>query len=77
MPRNTSSQAEKLRHFQVLARVSNVINSSLEPKKVLELVLSEAVRVMQATSGSSDGRVAASAFAFARRSLSSWCSFYR
>jgi signal transduction histidine kinase len=52
MPRNASNQAEKLRHFQVLARVSNVINSSLEPKKVLELVLSEAVRVMQATSGS-------------------------
>jgi signal transduction histidine kinase len=36
----------------VLARVSSVINSSLEPKDVLNRVLAEAVRVMQATSGS-------------------------
>jgi signal transduction histidine kinase len=42
----------KLRQFEVLARVSSVINSSLEPKEVLDRVLAEAVRVMQATSGS-------------------------
>ena len=42
----------KLRHFEVLARVGNVINSSLEPQEVLDRVLGEAVRVMQATSGS-------------------------
>src|SRR5664280_1936339 len=45
-------QERKLRQFEVLARVSSVINSSLEPKEVLDRVLAEAVRVMQATSGS-------------------------
>lgn len=52
MPRVASSSDEKLRHFQLLARVSNVINSSLDPKKVLNLVLREAVRMMRASSGS-------------------------
>jgi len=42
----------KLRHYEVLARVSGVINSSLEPKRVLDLVLHEAVAAMNATSGS-------------------------
>jgi len=42
----------KLRHYEVLARVSGVINSSLEPKRVLDLVLHEAVDAMNATSGS-------------------------
>ena len=42
----------KLRHYEVLARVSQVINSSLEPKRVLDLVLREAVAVTKATSGS-------------------------
>ena len=42
----------KLRYYEVLARVSGVINSSLEPKRVLDLVLSEAVAAMNATSGS-------------------------
>jgi signal transduction histidine kinase len=51
-PRAPTSQERKLRQFEVLARVSSVINSSLEPKEVLNRVLAEAVRVMQATSGS-------------------------
>lgn len=42
----------KLRHYEVLARVSQVINSSLEPERVLDLVLREAVERMNATSGS-------------------------
>ena len=42
----------KLRHYEVLARVSKVINSSLEPERVLDLVLREAVALMHATSGS-------------------------
>ncbi|MEI8314571.1 MAG: GAF domain-containing protein [Verrucomicrobiota bacterium] len=42
----------KLRYYEVLARVSGVINSSLKPKRVLDLVLSEAVAAMSATSGS-------------------------
>jgi len=50
--RSATSQEPRLRQFEVLARVSNVINSSLEPKDVLNRVLGEAVRVMQATSGS-------------------------
>jgi signal transduction histidine kinase len=52
MPRNVSSQAGKLRRLELLARVSSVINSSLEPQKVLNLVLREAVRSMRASSGS-------------------------
>ena len=54
-PRTTPGPAasdEKLRHYEVLARVSRVINSSLEPATVLGLVLREAVELMKATSGS-------------------------
>ena len=51
-PRQDSTQADKLRRYELLTRVSNVINSSLEPEKVLNLVLREAVDIMQATSGS-------------------------
>jgi signal transduction histidine kinase len=47
-----SSQTAKLRHFELLARVGSVINSSLEPTRVLNLVLRETVEVMNATSGS-------------------------
>ena len=43
---------ERLRRFELLARVSRVINSSLEPEKVLDIVLREAVEIMRATSGS-------------------------
>jgi signal transduction histidine kinase len=52
VPRATTLQEGKLRQFEVLARVGSVINSSLDPKDVLDRVLAEAVRVMQATSGS-------------------------
>jgi signal transduction histidine kinase len=52
MARNTTSQQRRLRQFEVLVRVSSVINSSLDPKEVLNRVLDEAVRVMQAHSGS-------------------------
>lgn len=48
-PRSTNT---KLRHYELLARVSRVINSSLEPATVLDLVLREAVELMKATSGS-------------------------
>jgi len=47
-----SSQTTKLRRFELLARVGRVINSSLEPTRVLDLVLREAVEIMHATSGS-------------------------
>jgi signal transduction histidine kinase len=50
--RNRSEQPDRLRRFELLARVSSVINSSLEPKTVLNLVLREAVDIMRATSGS-------------------------
>jgi signal transduction histidine kinase len=46
------AQAGKLRRFQLLARVSRVINSSIEPNEVLNLVLHEAVTITRATSGS-------------------------
>jgi signal transduction histidine kinase len=47
-----ASTEERLRHYEVLARTGRVINSSLEPAKVLELVLRETVQLMNATSGS-------------------------
>jgi len=43
---------DELRRLRVLAQVSRVINSALEPEQVLNLALAEAVRVMRATSGS-------------------------
>ncbi len=43
---------KKLRNYQLLARISSVISSSLDSAKVLDLVLGEAVGIMQATSGS-------------------------
>jgi signal transduction histidine kinase len=50
--RHGPDQPERLRRFELLARVSSVINSSLDPKTVLNLVLREAVNIMRATSGS-------------------------
>jgi signal transduction histidine kinase len=44
--------ADKLQRFETLLRVSTVINSSLEPEKVLNHVTAEAVRITNATSGS-------------------------
>lgn len=38
--------------LELLNQVSNVIHSSLEPQRALHLIVSEAVRVMRATSGS-------------------------
>ncbi|HTI97529.1 MAG TPA: GAF domain-containing protein [Dongiaceae bacterium] len=38
--------------LNLLYQVSNVINSTLEPQPALQLIVSEAVRVMRATSGS-------------------------
>ena len=52
MPRAATSQERKLRQFELLARVSSVINSTLDPKEVLNRVIAEAVQAMQATSGS-------------------------
>ena len=44
-----SSQHERLK---LLYQVSNVIHSTLEPQKALQLIVSEAVRLMSASSGS-------------------------
>ncbi|MGD0017311.1 MAG: GAF domain-containing protein [Verrucomicrobiia bacterium] len=52
MPRARTNDSEKLRRLEVLARVDRVFNSSLEPERVLNLILREAVHVMHATSGS-------------------------
>jgi signal transduction histidine kinase len=51
-PPTNSANTGKLRRFQLLANVSRVINSSLEPNDVLNLVLREAVSITRATSGS-------------------------
>src|SRR3974390_1820228 len=38
--------------LNLLYQVGNVIHSTLEPQEALQLILNEAVRVMEATSGS-------------------------
>ncbi|MCS7048948.1 MAG: GAF domain-containing protein [Verrucomicrobiae bacterium] len=52
MPRVRQKRLLTLRHYEALARVSAALNSSLEPAKVLELVLRSAVELTRATSGS-------------------------
>ena len=52
MSRTRTNSPEKLRRLEVLARVDRVFNSSLEPERVLNPILREAVHVMRATSGS-------------------------
>lgn len=52
MPRKKSHEAGRLRRYELLARVSSIINSALDSEKILDLVLREAVNVMRATSGS-------------------------
>lgn len=43
---------ERLEKLQILYETSSLINSTMEPKEVISLVLEEAVRIMGATSGS-------------------------
>ena len=52
MPRALTPSERKLRNYQLLARVSAAITSSLDPKQTLNLVLTEAVQIMNASSGS-------------------------
>ncbi len=42
----------RFERLQLLYQVSNVIHSTLEPQEALQLIVSEAVRLMKATSGS-------------------------
>jgi len=51
---NDESARLKLRyeHLQLLYQVSKVIHSTLEPQEALQLIVSEAVRLVRATSGS-------------------------
>lgn len=43
---------QRLERLQLLYQVSNVIHSTLEPQEALQLIVSEAVRLVRATSGS-------------------------
>lgn len=47
-----SKLTQRLERLQLLYQVSNVIHSTLEPQKALQLIVSEAVRLVRATSGS-------------------------
>ena len=54
-PTNPAEFAELKRSYDrlhVLYQVNNVIHSTLEPQRALELIIAEAVRIMRATSGS-------------------------
>jgi signal transduction histidine kinase len=52
MAESRSSLRRQLEKLRLLARVSSVINTTLEPKQVLNLVLRQAVSIMRASSGS-------------------------
>ncbi|HEU6447496.1 MAG TPA: GAF domain-containing protein [Verrucomicrobiae bacterium] len=52
MSDDTSRLTQRLERLQLLYQVSNVIHSTLEPQKALQLIVSEAVRLVSATSGS-------------------------
>ncbi|MGV3774179.1 MAG: GAF domain-containing protein [Verrucomicrobiales bacterium] len=47
-----SSLQQRYERLQLLYQVSNVIHSTLDPQQALELIMSEAVRVTRASSGS-------------------------
>lgn len=47
-----SKLTQRLERLQLLYQVSNVIHSTLEPQKALQLIVSETVRLVNATSGS-------------------------
>jgi len=47
-----SKLTQRLERLQLLYQVSNVIRSTLEPQEALQLIVSEAVRLVRATSGS-------------------------
>ena len=52
---NAAEYAELKRSYDrlhLLSQVNNVIHSTLEPQRALELIIGEAVRIMRATSGS-------------------------
>jgi signal transduction histidine kinase len=52
MTDDLNSLRARLERLETLHRVSRVIHSTLEPRDSLQLILGEAVRLMQATSGS-------------------------
>ena len=43
---------QRYARLHLLYQVNNVLHSTLEPTRALELIMTEAVRVMRATSGS-------------------------
>jgi signal transduction protein with GAF and PtsI domain len=47
-----SKLMSRYERLQLLYQVSNVIHSTLEPQEALQLIVSEAVRLMHASSGS-------------------------
>ena len=46
-----SKLMSRYERLQLLHQVSNVIHSTLEPQEALQLIVSEAVRLMHASSG--------------------------
>lgn len=52
MPRSLHQVLSRLEHLEVLYKISNIINTTLEPGEILLLLLQEVVRITNATSGS-------------------------
>lgn len=52
MPRSVEKLLARLERLEVLYKISNIVNTTLEPAEVLRLLLDEVVRITGATSGS-------------------------
>src|ERR1051326_4035964 len=52
MPSDPDHLRDRLTRLEVLSRVSNAIHTARSPQKILRLVLAEAVRITNASSGS-------------------------
>jgi signal transduction histidine kinase len=52
MTRSLRQVLTRMEHLEVLYKVSNLINTTLEPAKILHLLMEEVVQITEATSGS-------------------------
>lgn len=52
MTRSVKQLHSRLERLEVLYKISNIVNTTLDPKEVLRLLLEEVVRITNATSGS-------------------------
>ncbi len=52
MSKSLRQVLSRLEHLEVLYKITNIVNTTLEPREILRLLLEEVVRITNATSGS-------------------------